>query len=160
MEDYRMQRHTSSRTGTAGAGPGSDNDDLSSLTENSSGDEDFLGNKYATSKRAGSGTKPKRTYTRTPRRSGGGGAGSNARRLTVKELTQSGRIFDSDTDSNSQEEFILPRARVSVPAPKATQTQIQPQQQPVTVSHQPTTSQFAFDQYVKKLSAGSCTVGK
>lgn len=115
----------------------SDNEDVSSMSDESSGDEDFLGNKYP--KRSGS--KPKRSYTRTPRR-------GNSRRLTVKELTESGGIFNSDEDtSNSQEEFILPR-------PRNNNTD-------KTAPSQPSTSQFTFDQYVKKLSSGGTyTVGK
>lgn len=136
----------------------SDNDDCSSMSSDSSGDEDFLGNKYSSKRASVSGTKPKRTYTRTPRRPGSGS--SSSRRLTVKELTAGGNnpggIFDSDDSGSSQEEFILPRSMpfkttVSPAGPSSSST----------ASTQPVSSKLTFDQYVKKLSTGgSCTVGQ
>lgn len=139
---------------------GSDNDDVSSMSSRSSGDEDFNGNKYSSKRASVSGVKPKRTYTRTPRRPVS--ASNSSRRMTVKELTEGGSnpggIFDSDDSGSSQEEFILPRSRpfkttVSPAGPSSSSTA---STQPATSS-----SKLTFDQYVKKISTGgACTVGQ
>lgn len=143
---------------------GSDNDDLSSMSSESSGDEDFLGNKY--SKRSSS--KPKRAYTRTPRPRATPGSG---RRLTVKQLTQGGgaggtvgansTIFESDEDSSSQEEFIMARgSRPGTGGFKITASAA-PSSSGTGLQASTSAAKFTFDQYVKKLSSGgSCTVGK
>lgn len=155
MQQQRHNNHNRHRTG-------SDNDTSSMSDGDSSGDEDFLGNKYRTAKHK-SGSKPKRTYTRTPRPRSQGS--SSARRLTVKELTESGSgmLFDDgddesdDESSTSQDEFIMaPRPRGS----KASGVIVAPSATSSTTAASGS-NQFTFDQYVKKLSSGgSCTVGK